>query len=143
MFIGEFEHSVDTKGRMAMPFRFRRELGKGAVITRGEDVNLVVYPKQQWDNLARKLAAIPMSNPKARTFARFILSGALEVEFDRQGRILIPQFLREYAGVTSQAVVIGMYSTLEIWEPGRWSKLKREATASRDELLKHLQSLDI
>lgn len=143
MFIGEFDHSVDGKGRMAMPYRFRRELGKGAVITRGEDVNLVVYPKQQWDNLARKLAAIPMSNPKARTFARFILSGALEVEFDRQGRILIPQFLREYAGVTSQAVVIGMYSTLEIWEPGRWSKLKREATASRNELLKHLQSLDI
>jgi len=143
MFIGEFQHTIDAKGRLAMPYRLRRELGKGAVITRGEDLNLVVYPATEWENLASKLAAIPMSNPKARTFARFMLSGALEVEFDRQGRALLPQFLREYAGIAGQAVVIGMYNKVEIWEPGRWSKLKKEATASREELLKQLQSLEI
>jgi len=142
MFIGEFEHFVDTKGRLAIPYRFRKQLGKGAVITRGIDLNLVVYPAAEWENAARKLITTPFGDPKARTFARFILSGALEVEFDRQGRALVPQFLREYAGIKGQAVAIGMYNKVEIWEPGRWSKLKKQATASREDLLEHLQQLD-
>ncbi|MBI3495522.1 division/cell wall cluster transcriptional repressor MraZ, partial [Candidatus Berkelbacteria bacterium] len=141
--IGEFEHTIDGKGRLAMPYRFRRELGKGAVITRGDDINLVVYPRAEWEKLAQKLAAIPMANPKGRAFARFMLSGAIEVDFDRQGRALIPQFLREYAGISTEAVVIGMYNKIEVWQGSRWEKLKKTATSSREELLTHLQSLDI
>lgn len=143
MFIGEFEHTVDAKGRIAMPYRLRRDLGNGAVITRGEELNLVVYPRREWERLARELSSIPIGNPKARTFARFMLSGAIEVEFDRQGRALIPQFLRDYAVITNQATVIGMYNKIEIWQSLRWEKVKKEATDSREELIKHLESLNI
>ncbi|MBI3260923.1 division/cell wall cluster transcriptional repressor MraZ [Candidatus Berkelbacteria bacterium] len=143
MFIGEFQHTVDGKGRLAVPYRFRKQLGKGAVITRGIELNLVVYPASEWENAARKLITTPFGDSKARSFARFMLSGALEVEFDRQGRALVPQFLREYAGIKNQVVVIGMYNKVEIWELSRWSKLKKEASGSREELLKHLQSLEI
>lgn len=143
MFIGEFEHAIDSKGRLAVPYRFRKNLGKGAVITRGEELNLVVYPRAEWEALAQKLASIPMSNPKARTFARFMLSGAIEAEFDSQGRALIPSFLRDYAGIENQATVIGLYNKIEIWQTSRWQKVKSQAMASREDLLKHLQNLDI
>lgn len=141
MFIGEFDHSIDAKRRLAMPFRFRRDLGRGAIITRGLEKNLVVYPRQEWDKLAEKLAALPSFDPSIRNFQRLIFSGAAEVTFDRTGRVLIPGFLVEYAGLGSQVVVVGLYNRIEIWEKNRWEKVKK--TGDEQDLMKRLSGLGI
>lgn len=124
MFLGEYSHTIDEKGRVAIPIKFRRELGEGATITRGSDGCLVVYPKSEWQQLATKLAALPISDPRARSYARLVLAGAMEVEFDRQGRALVPAYLKELAGLTDQAVVTGVYNRIELWEPDRWKAYK-------------------
>ncbi len=98
MFVGQFSHNVDIKGRLAVPARFRSELKK-AVVTRGLDNCLFLYPKKDWEKLAQKIAASPINKANARGFARFMLAGAMEVEVDRQGRIILPEYLRQFAGL--------------------------------------------
>jgi len=122
MYLGEFAHSIDSKGRLAIPARFRERLGAGAIVTRGLDGCLVIYPAQEWQEFAEKLDKLPSTQPDVRNFKRFIFSGATECEFDRQGRVLLPAYLREYASLEDTAVVVGQYSKIEIWGQGRWEE---------------------
>ena len=143
MFIGEYTHSIDQKGRMAVPVKLRKELGSGAVITRGLDECLWVFTKKEWENLAGKLAALPLSDPKSRAFSRLMLAGAMEVEFDSQGRALIPGYLKEYASLKNQAVIAGLYSRLEIWNTEKWQAFKQSTEKQTDEISKHMMDLGV
>ena len=124
MFLGEYSHTIDEKGRLAIPVKLRKELGEGAVITRGTDRCLFVYPKSEWTKLAEKISALPLSDARARSFSRLMLAGAMEVEFDKQGRALLPGYLKEYAGLTENAVLAGVYNRIEIWETNAWEAYK-------------------
>lgn len=120
MFLGEYDHTVDDKGRMAMPAKFRAGLASGLVVTRGFDQNLLVYPMDVWRELAARVNALPMTQPAARNLRRLLFGSAADLEIDKQGRILLPANLREYAGITGEAVVAGMDTFLEIWSQERW-----------------------
>ena len=122
MFMGEYAHSIDTKGRLIIPSRFRYELGETFVLTRGLDGCLSIYPQSEWDTLEAKLRALPFTNSNARKITRFLISGATPCELDRQGRILVPAALREYAGLDKDVVVTGNLDKIEIWDKERWEK---------------------
>lgn len=124
MFIGEYRHNLDDKGRLAVPAKFRVLLKGGAVVTKGLDNCLFLYPKKQWGELAGKLAAMPISQAKARAFGRHMLAGAMEVEFDVQGRITLPEYLRKFAGLKKKSIIAGLYNRLEIWDEAIWNKYK-------------------
>ncbi len=143
MFIGEYSHTIDNKGRMAVPVKMRAKLADGAVVTKGLDACLFIYPKSEWDIMAKKLAGLPISDKKARAFSRMMLAGAMEVEFDKQGRVLLPSYLREYASLNSKAVVAGLYNRVEIWNEKNWNKYKAESNADSDEVSEHLSGLGI
>lgn len=115
MFMGEYHHSIDEKGRIIVPSKFRYELGEKFIVTKGLEGCLFVYPRTEWDNIISKLKLLPFTKKDARTFMRFFLSGATECEFDKQGRINITSPLAEYAGLTKDCVVIGVNDRLEIW----------------------------
>ncbi len=116
MFIGEYHHSIDEKNRLAVPTKFRLDLSKGAVVTRGIDSCLFLYTKKEWEKLAIKLADMPISKSKTRAFARLMLAGAMDVNLDKQGRVIIPDYLRRYASIGKKAVVAGLYNRLEVWD---------------------------
>lgn len=122
MFLGQFEHSIDEKGRMTIPARFREELGEVAYITRAFDQNLTVMPEAVFESLAERVNDLSVTDPEVRMLQNLIFSNALRVEFDRSGRILIPQFLREAAGLRSAAVVVGQGKRFEIWAPELWAQ---------------------
>jgi MraZ protein len=126
MLIGEYTHSLDPKKRLSIPAKLRRELGKGAVLTRGLDGCLWLFPSRQWTQLAGKLAALPVAQVQSRSFARLLLSGAHEVEFDALGRILIPEHLKGYAGLVRDVVVTGVNTRLELWDRDAWTKYKEQ-----------------
>jgi len=138
MFVGEYSHNLDAKGRLAIPYRMRRELEDGAVVTRGIDGCLSLYTKEEWDKLASRIAALPLSDPKARRFSRFFLAGAAEVEFDKQGRILLPPYLREYANFATEVVIAGVYNRIEIWSKDAWTAQQASVSPTED-----LEGLDI
>lgn len=121
MFIGEYHHSIDEKGRIIIPSKFREELGFNFIITKGLDGCLFVYPKKEWDKIVAKLEVLPFTKKDARTFMRFFLSGATECEFDKQGRINITNPLIEYAGLDKDCVVIGVNDRLEIWDKDKFN----------------------
>ena len=131
MFIGEFSHSLDIKGRLAVPTKFKSELRKGAIVTRGLDASLWIFAQIQWEALAAKLAALPLSKSNSRAFARLMLAGAMDVKMDRQGRILIPQELSEYIG--HEVVFVGNDDTVQIWNENNWNNYlnKERSTALR------------
>ncbi len=120
-FIGEYYHSVDVKGRMNIPVKFRELLGESFVVTRGLDKCLSIYPTEAFQAFANKLQSLPISDKNARQFVRFFLSGAVECELDKQGRILLPQSLRMYADISKDVVVTGNGSTIEIWDSAQWN----------------------
>jgi len=130
MFIGEYHHNIDTKGRLAVPVKFRKDLKQGAVVTRGLDNCLFLYTKSEWKKLADKLAALPISKANTRAFARLMLAGAMDVKVDGQGRVILPDYLRQYASVKKKVVVTGLYNRLEIWDKAVWEKYK--ASTERD-----------
>ncbi len=115
MFIGEYQHNLDSKGRMAVPVKFRSGLVGGAIVTRGLDHCLFVFSKPEWDILAKKLVALPLAQANSRAFTRLMLAGAMDTEIDSQGRILLPDYLRKYADLKKEVVVAGLYSRIEIW----------------------------
>ena len=121
MFTGEYRHTVDDKGRIAVPAKFRVQLGAGAVVSRWLDACLAIHTQQGWDDLAAKVAALPITDPNARRFQRLIFAGAAEVELDRQGRVLLPGYLREHIDLGSEAVVVGSRDHAEIWVPATWA----------------------
>lgn len=124
MFIGEYNHSIDEKGRLAVPTKFRAELKNGAVVTRGLDNCLFLYTKKEWQALAEKLAKLPISQSNTRAFARLMLSGAMDVLLDGQGRVMLPDYLRKYASLKKKVIITGLYNRLEIWDEEIWEKYR-------------------
>ncbi len=143
MFIGEFSHNLDSKGRMAIPAKFRQKLTGGAIITRGLDRCLFVFTNKDWEMLAQKLIALPLAQANSRAFVRLMLAGATDCELDKQGRILIPDYLREYAGLKKQVVVAGLYNRIEIWGSEAWREYKAKTEGASDEIAEKLSELGI
>ncbi len=141
MFMGEYNHTIDAKGRLIIPSKFREILGDTFVVTKGLDGCLFVYDNEEWKRFEEKLRALPITNKEARQFVRFFLAGATEAEVDKQGRILIPNVLREFAGLTKDVVLVGVGSRIEIWSRERF-----EDTASfedMDEIAEHMAELGL
>ena len=120
MFTGEYRHAVDVKGRIAVPARFRAQLDGGAVVARWLDTCLAIFPMAAWEELSAKVGSLPVTDPNARLLQRQLFSGAFETELDRQGRVLVPQGLRAFAGLEDEAMVLGSRDHAEIWAPARW-----------------------
>jgi len=143
MLIGEYKHTIDAKKRLAIPAKLRKELQKGAVLTRGLDNCLALYPLNEWQKMADKLAGLPTGQVDARGFNRIILAGAAAVEFDRLGRILIPDYLKKYAGFKKNVVIAGVYNRLEIWDKEKWSLYKENAGRNSEEIAEKLGELGV
>ena len=141
---GEFRHTLDDRSRVAVPVRFRPRLAEGATLSRWLDNCLGLFPHDAWDELATKIAALPLTNPRAREFARFMSSGAVEVALDKQGRILVPSYLRDYAGLSEgEVVVVGALNRLEIWAPAAWLPYRSKIEDEPEALAEHLADLGI
>jgi len=143
MFLGEYQHSLDAKGRLTIPAKFREELGAGAIITRGLDHCLFLFPSNEWSALENKLRTLPLTKHDARQFVRFLFSGASDCELDKQGRIMLPMNLREYAGIDKDAVVIGVASRIEIWSKEKWESYVQAAEQSFDQIAESIVDLGI
>lgn len=143
MFLGEFQHNLDLKGRMALPAKFRSELKKGAIITRGIDECLFVFPKNEWQKLADKLVALPLTQSNSRAFVRLMMAGASESPIDSQGRVLIPEYLKRYAKLNREAIVIGLYSRVEVWDKRIWEKYKYRTEKQSERIAEQLKELGI
>jgi MraZ protein len=143
MFIGEYSHSIDPKKRLAIPSKFRSDLKNKIVITRGLDKCLFIYPMKVWEELASKLGNLPVGESSTRSFIRLMLAGAVDVEVDGQGRILIPDFLKDYAGLSKNVVVAGLYNRLEIWDEKKWEDYKKNAEKNTDEIAEQLGKLGV
>jgi len=124
MFLGEFEHTLDDKGRITIPAKFRARLAAGVVVTKGIDPCLWLYPVDTWEPWAARVSALPLTDPQARNFQRLMLGGAADAVPDRQGRINLPPYLRQYANLDSQVVIVGLYDHCEIWNAERWRALQ-------------------
>ncbi|OGF70441.1 cell division/cell wall cluster transcriptional repressor MraZ [Candidatus Giovannonibacteria bacterium RIFCSPLOWO2_02_FULL_45_14] len=138
MFIGEYLHNLDSKRRLAVPAKFRKDLGKRAIITRGLDSCLFVYPLTEWEKVAKRLSELPTGQKDTRDFVRLFLAGAADVELDNLGRILIPDFLSEYAILKGEASIIGVFRRIEIWNKERWQTYRKEIERSTDKLAEKL-----
>jgi len=143
MFMGEYRHSIDEKGRLIIPSRFRDALGTTFVLTRGLDQCLFVYPQEEWKALEQKLKSLPFTKADARAFTRFFFSGAVECELDKQGRVNIPSHLKEYARLTKECVVIGVSSRIEIWSQEIWEEYFRQSQDSFNEIAEKLIDFDL
>ncbi len=143
MFIGEFQHNLDSKGRVAVPVKFRNKLSAGAIITRGLDHCLFIFSGNEWETLAQKLISLPLAQANSRAFVRLMLAGAMDAQLDKQGRILIPDYLREYAGLKKQVIVAGLYNRIEIWDSEAWKQYKSKTESSSDEIAEKLSELGI
>jgi len=143
MFIGEYKHTIDEKGRLAVPVKFRSDLAKGAVVTRGLDNCLFLYSIEEWKKLADKLSKLPISKANTRAFARLMLAGAMDVELDKQGRIVLPEYLRKYAGVKKKVVITGLYNRLEIWDETAWEKYKEGTEKDSRNIAEALGELNV
>lgn len=121
MFIGQFRHTLDDKGRLSVPVKFRADLAHGLVVTRGLDRSLFLYPKHEWERLSEKIAALPLGKSDTRAFARLMLAGAMEADIDTSGRVTVPPYLREYAHLSKKVVVTGLGDRLEVWDEDLWN----------------------
>jgi len=143
MFIGEYTYSIDEKKRLAIPSKFRAELGKKAVLTRGLDNCLVLYPLKEWQRLAKKLESLPSSKVDARSFVRLMLAGAVDVELDKMGRILIPDFLKKYANLKKTVAILGLSNRIEIWDEKKWKEYKEKTEKEVGDTASRLEELGI
>jgi len=143
MFIGEYKHTIDTKKRLALPAKFRQSLGKTVIITKGLERCLVVYTEKEWQVMSQKLGALPTSQLEARGFARIMLAGAMAVDVDRLGRILIPDYLKEYAGLKKNVVVCGLFNRLEMWDTTKWDTYKTKVEKDVGDMASKLGELGI
>ena len=138
MLIGEYTHTIDSKKRVALPAKFRKEVGKKLVVTHGLDGCLFLYPVSEWKGISKKISDMGMAQADTRGFNRFILSGAVEVEPDSLGRILIPEFLCEFAGLSSKVVFAGVHSRIEVWDESRWRTYKEHINKQAAEMAEKL-----
>ncbi|MBH0229045.1 division/cell wall cluster transcriptional repressor MraZ [Halobacillus yeomjeoni] len=143
MFMGEFQHNIDTKGRMIVPSKFRQDLGESFVLTRGLDQCLFAYPMDEWKLLEEKLKKLPLTKKDARAFTRFFFSGAVECELDKQGRVNIPPPLRKYASLEKECVVIGVSNRIEFWSNDQWESYFEESEESFSEIAENMLDFDI
>lgn len=140
MFIGEYTHSIDQKKRLAIPIKFRKELGASAVVTRGLDGCLWLFPLREWEVVADKLGSLPINQ---RDFARAMLSGASEVGLDRLGRVLIPEYLKTYAFLQKNVVITGLYKRIEIWDEEKWRAYKTKTEKDVEKMAGELESFSV
>lgn len=132
MFLGEYVHTIDDKGRLTIPAKYRGELAAGLVVTRGFDQNLMIFPLDGWQELAERIAQRPLSDEDVRAFRRRVFSGAVDLEPDRQGRILLPQYLRDFAGINGEVVIAGMFNYIEIWNKEEWQTIRAAVETNDD-----------
>lgn len=143
MFIGEYSHKIDQKGRIAVPAKFREDLKDGAIVTRGLDNCLFLYTKKEWDKMAKKLSKLSISKSNTRAFSRLMLAGAMDVDVDKQGRIIIPDYLRKFAGLSKNTIVAGLLNRLEIWDDTKWQAYKRSTEKDSNKIAETLDELDV
>ena len=143
MLIGEYEHSLDTKGRLIMPAKLRQDIGEKFIITKGLDGCLFVFSQNEWLNFETKLKSLPLSDKNARNFVRFFLSGATECEIDKQGRFLIAGKLREVAKLDKDVTIIGAGTRIEIWDKAKWEEHNSEENLSIEEIEQNMEDLGI
>ncbi len=143
MLIGEYSHTLDTKKRLAIPAKLRKELGERAILTQGLNNCLFLYPLAQWQKLTEKLSQLPQGQADTRSFLRLTFAGAVEVEFDQLGRILVPDYLKSYAGLKQKARIVGVNERLEIWDEERWMNYKSEVEKNRDMIAEKLGELGL
>ena len=141
MLIGEYEHTLDAKGRVSMPAKLRRDMGEAFIVTKGLDGCLFAFSQEEWMNFETKLKSLPLSDKNARNFVRFFLAGATECELDKQGRFLIPANLRKEANLEKEAIIIGVGTRLEIWNKETW--LAKDEEISADEIAENMTMLGI
>ena len=143
MLLGEFEHTIDEKGRITVPAKFRGRLAAGLVVTKGIDACLWLYPSDVWAELAEEIKDLPLTNPKAREFRRQVFGSAYDSVPDKQGRVIVPATLRQYANIDKQAVVIGLYDHCEIWNPDQWRERQQRSDDNPDGRAEQFASLGI
>ncbi|MBI5732997.1 division/cell wall cluster transcriptional repressor MraZ [Candidatus Jorgensenbacteria bacterium] len=143
MLLGEYKHTLDTKGRLAIPVKFRDKLESGTIITRGLDRCLFIFGRKEWENLVGKLVQLPLAQANSRAFVRLMLAGAMDVELDKQGRILIPDYLRTYADLSKETIVAGLFNRVEVWDAKLWSDYKAKTESASDEIAEKLGELGI
>jgi MraZ protein len=132
MFLGEFAHTIDSKGRLTIPAKFREELKDGLVVTRGFDQNLMLFTLEGWRELADRIAQRPLADEDVRAFRRRVFSGAIDLTPDKQGRVLLPPYLREFAAIDSDVIVAGMYNYIELWSAATWQNVRAAIDDSSD-----------
>lgn len=138
MFVGSYLHRLDYKSRTSIPKKFREKLDKKAILTRGLDGCLFLYPEKEWEDLGQRLEQLPLTGSDARAFSRYIFGGASEVSFDSLGRITIPDYLREYARIKKDVVILGVLNRVEIWSKDNYQKLSKEITSRSEEIAEKL-----
>lgn len=141
MFMGEYNHTIDTKGRLIIPSKYRDQLGEEFVLTKGLEGCLFVYPTDAWEEFAESLEKLPLTKKDARKYVRFFMSGAAQCEIDKQGRILVPPVLREYAGLDKEVVLAGVGKRIEIWDRAKWNECALDG--NMDEIAENLEDLGI
>ena len=142
-FIGEYTYSIDEKKRLALPSKFRQVLGKKAIVTKGLDNCLFLYPLKEWEKIAEKLSNLPLAKADARGFARLMLGGAMDVNIDNLGRILIPDYLKQYALLKKKIIVAGVYNRIEIWDDSKWKEYKTKTEAGMGDIAERLGELGV
>lgn len=143
MFIGEYQHSIDSKNRLALPTKFRSALKSGAVVTRGLDNCLFIFTKQDWQKLVNKITDLPIGKADARGFSRIMLAGAMDVKLDSLGRILLPDYLKKYASLKKKIIVAGLYNRLEIWDETKWQLYKNQIEKQAGKLAETMGELGV
>lgn len=143
MFIGEYQHNLDAKGRITMPSKFREELGNTFYITKGMDGCLFVFPEEEWIEMDKKIKGLRLSRKDARGIARLFYAGAIDVSLDKMGRVLLPGNLRQYASLEKEAIIIGVSSRVEIWDKDRWQSYNDDDDFNYDMLTESMADLDI
>ncbi len=143
MLIGEYKHTLDPKKRLSLPSKWRKELGKKLVITRGLDNCLFVYPLKEWQRISQKISELPLGQADTRGFNRFFLSGAVEAEVDSVGRILVPDFLKDFAVLDAKVVLAGIHDRVEIWDEKKWDEYKRRIELQADALAEKLGEIGV
>ena len=143
MFIGEYDYTIDPKGRLSIPKQLRSLLKGKVVLTRGLDNCLFLFPSKDWQQIAGKIKQLPLSQANSRAFSRLMLAGAMEIKLDKQGRILIPDYLRRYAELSKKVILAGVYNRLEIWDKGKWEKYKQYTEKESGDIAEKLGDLGI
>jgi len=143
MFIGEYQHSIDVKKRLSLPAKFRKELGKKVIITRGFENCLVIYTKQRWEKVMQELENLSTGRAETRKFTRAVLGGAVQVSLDKLGRILIPDYLKKYAGLKKNVTICGLSNKLEVWDSEKWEAYRKKAELDIDKVAENLPELGI